>query len=389
MTKALRIQLITIALSSFLPVIAFGQSLQTFNVGKGFKNEKPVLLKDIAQEVEYIRLETNDKCLIGGAGHLIAADADNIIVVDKAFSRFSRDGKFRNSISGRGKGPGEFVEIAGFDLDTNGGSFYVFDRLGKVMEFNLNGHLIHDQRVSSGLYATLFDQDLVLNLYSSRLVNLSNGFRVVINDLKGNPIRQLLKVDQETMNSLNYLSVQNTRCYNYRDSTTIWEGLCDTVYRISKDFRVTPRFYLDLGKDRLPRVFKLTPNSPDYRHEIDKYTMPMKFFETDRYLYLETSVKGQPKLLICNKDLGSCTTLPGESQIINDFDGGPDFWPMGITSEGKMFMLFNVIALKEYWKPNTENTLKYPERQKEFIRMLEQCNVNDNPIIMVVTPTGK
>ena len=389
MLKAIRIQLITIALYSFLPLIASTQNLQTINVGKGLKSEKPVFLKDIAQEVEYIHLETNDKCLIGGAGHLIAADADNIIVVDKAFYRFSRDGKFRNSISGRGKGPGEYVEIAGFDFDPDGGSFYIFDRLGKVMKFNLNGDLIHEQRVSSALYATLFNQDLVLNLYSSRLVTLSNGFRVVINDLKGNPVRQLLKVDQETMNSLNYLSVQNTRCYNYRDSTTIWEGLCDTVYRISKDFRVTPRFYLDMGRDRLPRVMKLTANSPDYRHEIDKYIMPMRFFETDRYLYLETSDKGQQKLLLCNKDGGSCTTLPTESRITNDFDGGPDFWPMGITSDGKMYMLFNIIVLKEYWKPNTENALKYPERQKEFIRMLEKCNVNDNPIIMVVTPKGK
>lgn len=389
MRKVIRIQLITIGFFLFLSVIASAQNLQKINVGKGLKSEKPVLLQDIAQEIEYIRLETCDKCLIGGAGHLIAADAGNIIVVDKAFYRFGRDGKFQNSISGRGKGPGEFVEIAGFDLDPGGGLFYIFDRLGKVMKFNLNGDLIHAQRVSPGLYATLFDKDLVLNLYSTRLVTLSNGFRVVINDLKGNPVRQLLKVDQKTMNSINYLSVQNTRCYNYRDSTTIWEGLCDTVYRISKDFRVIPRFYLDLGKDRLPRILKLTPNSPDYRREIDKYIMPMKFFETDRYLYLETSDKGQQKYHLFNKDDGVCTTLPGESRIINDFDGGPDFWPMGITSDGKMYMLFNIIVLKEYWKPNTENTLKYPERQQEFVRMLEKCDVNDNPIIMLVTPGGK
>lgn len=72
--------------------------------------------------------------------------------------------------------------------------------------------------------------------------------------------------------------------------------------------------------------------------------------------------------------------------MIRDFDGGPDFWPFGTTSDGKMYMLFDVVMLKQYWQPNTKYDLKYPERQLEFIRRLEKSNVNGNPIIMLVTP---
>jgi hypothetical protein len=389
MRKSHRILIVAIYLNPFLYLTSAAQSVQTIDVGRGLNNKKTVYLQDIAQEVEYVRLETTEKCLIGGAGRRISADADNIIVVDKTFYRFSGEGKFLNSISAKGKGPTEFIEIAGFELAPDGRSFYIFDRLGKVLEFNLNGHIICEYSVSSGLNVTHLDKDLVVNLFPSRMTILTNGYRVVIRDHQGNMISQLLKIDQKTMNSINNLTIQNTGCYQYRDSTTVWEGLCDTIYRISKDFRVTPKFYLDLGKEKLPRVLKVTPNSPNYRSEIDKYIMPIKLLETDLTLYLETSDKGQPRFHLYNKDKGVCTTLPPESQIVNDFDGGPDFWPMGITSDGKMYMLCDITVLKDYWKQNTEHALKHPEKQKEFIQMLEKCNVNDNPIIMLVTPKKK
>ncbi|TSA37813.1 MAG: 6-bladed beta-propeller [Porphyromonadaceae bacterium] len=381
-----KFQVFTIIALLSLPLIGSAQMVQTMMVGKGLKNEEQVFLKNIAQDVEYICLETTDKCLIGGAGHVFTTDPDNIIIADKVFYRFGRDGKYKNSISGRGKGPGEYVEICGFEIDPATGTFYIFDRQGKILNFKLTGELISDQKVSSGLYANLFDKNKVINLYSSRSSMLSGGYRVVINDLKGNPLRKEMKLDQESINGNQNLTVQNTRLTNFRDSTTVWEGLSDTIYRISKDYQINPRFCLDLGKDRLPKTLPITPNSPDYRKEIDKYIMPIKFFETDRKLYLETSDRGQPKRHLCNKSDGVCITLPCEDLIINDFDGGPDFWPLGITPDGKLYMLFDIVVLKEYWKPNTEIALKYPEKQKAFLKMLESCKEDDNPIIMLVTP---
>jgi hypothetical protein len=386
MLKSLGILIVTIILIPLLPLTSLAQNLQTIKVEKGLTCKKQVFLKDIAQEVEYIYLETNDKCRIGGAGHLIATNGDNIVIAGKPFLRFDREGKFLNSISGKGKEPGQFTEVAGFDFDPTGGTFFIFDRLGKVINFQLNGDLIREQKVSSGLYASVFSRDLVLNLFSSRMVGLSNGFRVVINDSEGNPVSKLLMVNQETIENLENLSVQNTRSYSYRDSSTVWEGLCDTVYRISHDLKVTPRYYLNLGKHRLPKVLPITPTTPGYRKLIDKYAMPMRINESVDHLFLETSDRGQPNKHIFNKKIGICTTLPKNTLIINDFDGGPDFWPMGITSDGKMYMLINIVMLKQYWKPNTKYDLRYPERQLEFIRRLEKSNVNGNPIIMLVTP---
>jgi hypothetical protein len=386
MAIAARIQLITVLIFPFISFHSSAQDLQTINVGKGLNCKQPVFLKDIAQEVEYIFLETNDKCRIGGPGHLIATNGDNIVIASKPFLRFDSEGKFLNSISGKGKEPGQFTEVAGYDFDPTGGTFFIFDRLGKVINFQLNGDLIREQKVASGLYASVFSSDLVLNLFSSRMVGLSNGFRVVINDTDGNPVSKLLKVNQEIIENLENLSVQNTRTYSYRDSSTVWEGLCDTVYRISHDFKVTPRYYINLGKHRLPKVLPITPTTPGYRKFIDKYVMPMRLNESVDHLFLETSDHGRSKKHLFNKSTGSCTTLPKNTLIINDFDGGPDFWPMGTTSDGKMYMLLDIVMLKQYWKPNTKYDLQYPERQLEFIRRLEKANVNGNPIIMLVTP---
>lgn len=386
MPKIVRIQIVTIFLFSVLSLYLSAQNIQTIQVGKVLTGKNTVFLKDIAEKVEYIFLETNDKCRIGGPGHLIATNGDNIVIADKVFLRFDREGKFLNSISGKGKELGQYAEVAGFDFDPNGETFFIFDRLGKVMHFQLNGDLIREQKVSSGLYASVFSRDLVLNLFSSRMVGLSNGYRLVINDSNGNLVSNLLKVNQETMENLENLSVQNTRTYNYRDSSTVWEGLCDTVYRISHDLKVTPRYYLNLGKHRLPKVLPITPITPGYRKLIDKYEMPMRIYESDQHLFLETSGRGQTKHHLFNKSTGICTNLPKNTLIVNDFDGGPDFWPIGTTSDGKMYMLFDIVMLKQYWQPNTKYDLKYPERQLEFIRRLEKSTVNGNPIIMLVTP---
>ncbi len=386
--KTILIQLITIGMFSVFPVIVSAQQPETIKVGKGLKREKPVLLKDIAQEVEYIFLETTDQCRISGPGHHIAANSDNIVVADKAFLRFDRQGRFLNSISGKGKEPGKYTEIAGFDFDSTGETFFIFDRLGKMMQFNLNGDLIREQSVLSGLYASPFGSDNVLNLHSSRMVARSNGYRVVINDLNGTTVCNLLKVNQDTWDHIDNLSVQNTQRYVYRDSATVWEGLCDTVYRISDDFKVTPRYYLDLGRHRLPKVLPISPITPGYRKLIDKYRMPMRIFESDQYIYLETSYQGRTRQHLYNKDTRRSVTLPERTRIVNDFDGGPDFWPIGTTSDGKLYMLFDRVMLKQYWKPNTKNELKYPDRQLDFIRMLEKSSVNDNPVIMLVTPKG-
>ena len=386
MTKTYQRITLTLTAVLLLSITSLGQVIQTVSIGDALKKSSTVHLSDLASDIEYIQLETNDQCLLGQGVHLIAINNDDLIVPSTVFYRFGTDGKFKNRISRKGKGPGEFVEIGGYSFDSDNKAFYVIDRLGKVMKFSLDGQLISEHRASLGLYSLMLDEDRVFNFYPARFTGMPDGYRVIINDLQGEPLRKLLTLDRQSRDDVKMLSLQNSRLYQYEDSTTIWEGLCDTVYRITSSYEVIPRYIMDLGKRKIPGVLSVSTLSPDYRKERDKYCMLMGLVESEHQLFLEVADRGEYKRLIWNKHTETCGSIPKDARLFNDIDGGPDFWPMGVTRDGRMFIILQIPFLKEYLKLKSEDLVKYPDRQREFKRMLDNCNLNDNPIIMLISP---
>lgn len=82
----------------------------TIDLAKSIKYEpKIILLSEIASDVQYIPLETNDNCLIGGELN-ISISGNDIIAADhqtRSFYRFNNSGKYINKIGNQGQGPGE------------------------------------------------------------------------------------------------------------------------------------------------------------------------------------------------------------------------------------------------------------------------------------------
>ena len=88
-----------------------------------------VTLDTFNYNVRYVRLETNEHCLIGRVSKslirqnkIYVADFNNAI----ALFVFDLQGKHLFTIDRRGKGPGEYLKITDFDIDTNG-NIYIYD----------------------------------------------------------------------------------------------------------------------------------------------------------------------------------------------------------------------------------------------------------------------
>ena len=78
----------------------------------------------------------------------------------------------------------------------------------------------------------------------------------------------------------------------------------------------------------------------------------------------------------------------GESKgFVNDWDGGPDFWPIGSISDNQVFMPVNVMNLQKILEENKSGnvTIKYPDRQKQLSGMISGMDISENPVLMVVT----
>ena len=76
-------------------------------------------LSDLAESIEYIALETNDKCLIGRVNKFDISENYIVIYCYKSNSiyLFNRTGRFICQVGQYGSGPGDFLGVDGLFID--------------------------------------------------------------------------------------------------------------------------------------------------------------------------------------------------------------------------------------------------------------------------------
>jgi hypothetical protein len=108
------------------------------------------LLKDAVP----IILETTQNSLIGEMiDRLYAMDSILIIAEDKSIFVFNREGKFSHKIGRAGRGPGEYVSLCDFCVDSVNKIIYVLDRaVDKIHKYEIySGKHIKSVRLSEKL----------------------------------------------------------------------------------------------------------------------------------------------------------------------------------------------------------------------------------------------
>ncbi len=95
------------------------------------------------QSTDLVRLEMNEKSIIGGITQMELTD-EHIFILDKKTSSllmFDRDGTFIRSISSRGQGPEEYLGMSAFYLKDK--KIHIIDPLKmKILIFNFDGKFI-------------------------------------------------------------------------------------------------------------------------------------------------------------------------------------------------------------------------------------------------------
>lgn len=77
---------------------------------------KQVKFNDVVEDYKYIKLETNENCLIGKINQVLIYKEKIFILTEEIYC-FNMDGKFLYSINKKGKGPTEFIRIYNFSID--------------------------------------------------------------------------------------------------------------------------------------------------------------------------------------------------------------------------------------------------------------------------------
>lgn len=355
------------------------------------KNKETIGLSQIASKVEYINLETRDECLLwGGVKRYLFTD-DFIFISNKDhILKFSRDGKFIRKIGSPGRGPGEIDLIVDMSILPDKKLIIVQTNVGrKLLYFTFDGVFVKTVTFSSfvpyvkvlrdGKYLTHDDGSSGKNKYTFSLVNEKMDTLSVIKNYNHWVYTQNMMIGIGYPQFVPYYESGGRNFFK-----TMYN---DTIFTVASD-KIVPSYYIDLGKYRLPNDLRPERLGPDNIQKFQDNSLKYYFanvFQASDKLFLTTYCYGRnpPKYFLYEPktQTGSLIT------IVNDWDGGVNFWPIGCVNDKQVYMPITIQGIQkelDQIKTNKE-TIKYPEKHQQLIKMITELDPFNNPIIMIVT----
>ncbi len=146
-------------------------------------------LDDYISHIEIVPLESNEDALL--QNYWKAVEHDNKYFVQdgsKGLYVFNKQGKYLGKIGSPGKGPGEYIYIADFQINHFTGNIEILEPLGRIKVYNPDGDFLYyyGKRFQELSYFYIIDEDLVLfshnscsptlNLYSRKADSIVRSF---------------------------------------------------------------------------------------------------------------------------------------------------------------------------------------------------------------------
>lgn len=370
--------------------LKYEELLKTKNVPK---------LSDIASDVSYISLETNENCLIGVFARYYFCDSLIFVSNRNYILKFSSNGKFIKQIGKPGRGPGEINSIRVTSIIPNKRIIIIHDAsLRKLMYFSFDGQLIKTVSVPSVPYIKV----------------MNDGNYLIHDKSDGKSENYYFYVTKEGQDTLSYIKNYIKWTTNFNVPTTFLNPTFepfyysqdkyyaktmynDTIYVVNAK-KMQPAYFIDLGKYKLPeenRAERLPyEQALNFRNLSSNYFWS-NVFENGGKIFLTTYCFGEGstyRILINTNGLSLNSNFDYEKgitmgTIANDWDGGPYFWPIGSVNNNQVFMPFDVLQMKKFIElmKSSNAPIKFKDKQNEMNNMIMNLDNASNPILMVVT----
>lgn len=352
----------------------------TINVPVNYeKKQEP---DSIFSDYQFIVLETNENCLISDPQKVVIKN-QNIFIQDfnKSLFMFGLDGKFKKKIGEQGRGPGEYLQLAAFEIDDNN-NIYILD-YHKIIQFSPEGTFINSQnlnlssksfqcwpeqfkKIDSGYYLwsgslAIKDNDKMQNFAMYRV---SEDF--IIED-------GYFPLTHKIMNSFSRFRPFD-EIYNI---DPIFGN--DTIYAITKD-GIKARYYIDFGKralsEKIPNEFK---SLSSFKSKIAPYTSfsPRRFTETQEWIYFIFSHNFKNYNVFYSKENDKCFVSP----LITETKRNSSIVKWIDSSWGDSLVVF--LEPNEILSNINNNTIDGFKIKEDVLYNLTQMKVTDNPVLLI------
>lgn len=369
-------------------LLVLAQVPEIIDIESGMNRPGNLVLSDIADDIQYIPLETNEYNLIGHINKLKFHD-QYIFVQDAnppSLHVFDLYGKYVRKIGTHGRGPNEYDYLNDFAISRFKPQVWLLTSTPyKLMEYNLNGVFVQQIEHSMSDYynriESLFN-DKYLIMRTNSFGNTPFTFSIFSDD--GKLLKDVIKPGQFTNTGNVSSSKNNFWFYIFNNNYYVKENvLNDTLYRISTSLEFLPQYIFNSGKYKQTLDFR--QNFVEYFKRKDlKYIIHNTIFETSKVLIYSYMFNMKTRFGYYDKTIKKSFEFKTKG-IPNDLDGGIDFVPEYQIND-LIIGYVNVFELKQYITSGAfKNSIpKHPIKKKELEKLANSLNENDNPVLMLV-----
>lgn len=334
--------------------------------------KKDVLLSSIFTEFEFIKLGNHQEGLFGNIDRIFFTK-DRIFIIDFLISKkvliFDQTGKFLNSISGLGKGPGEILTPLDFFIDTANSVIGILDAEYSIKKYSYKNdsfefiNLIDlPSALGSMKFAKINDRQLAL---------IINGdYNLAIIDEKLKNIKYFFPYVSRN------LSIGLYDGLNYTDNKIIFrKNANDTIYTLSGGHPAAHKIFRFNQPISYEKLITLSHSEQDNILK-DFYIMDL-YSENGNQFILSYFLRSELFFILRNSE--NTIFHFTQKSIVNDIFGYQGLFCIGIDKYTNSFIfqtsptnLLNILKTK----PEAINS-----RSLEMIKNLE-LNENDNLVLV-------
>ncbi len=290
----------------------------------GFKELPWDELPEQVREPEYIRLKSVEHESMLGNIDDIKFSGGKIYVKDwsnKRLAVFTAHGEWNGSISRRGRGPGEYLNISDFDVSSDGDIYIIDGTADKMLVYNSEFRCIRDIALPFEIdNLKVIDPDKYLIAVASWENGEFSGTQLMTSDSLFNKREEISRYteyfDDNFWLSSSFIVTSEEGFFFHRHVN-------DSVYNISSNGELEKIYFFDMGSSSVPLKKRNNIGELFESGELKNYSALITFTVVGKkYIYGMMYDKGKRVMFIADRDAGTIYKLPaGKSGKYGIFKG--------------------------------------------------------------------
>lgn len=348
-------------------------------------------LSEIATDVKYIPLQTNENSLIKYVYDFMPSNNKLYIYALSSILCFDNSGKYLYKLDKQGRGPEEYTYITDWDLSP-ANNLLIMLVPNKILFYNITdkGFVYSKALNTKGQPRNIdFGPDQKSILLSFGSSQGDEPFRNVLINLAGDTLKAIPNSYKYTKNTkMMFGAKYENTLFRNNNSLYFKFWLSDTIFALDKSGKVSPFLKLDShGK------LCTTQALADFNEEtMPKYLTVSIIFETPKYLIYRYSLEKTGKYIVYDKvtkqpSFIAIKSLKDTKWLTDDITGGVNIEPR-FCIDGIIYSWVDALTLKKYVASDVFKTsvVKFPEKKKAIQYLADSLDETDNPVLIMITP---